>query len=66
MTMTQTYLVDGAAETAADPRAPMTDYQAAVLMQLCEDTGQEYDDALTSRQADRRIDALQAELSGRV
>ncbi len=56
--MTQTSLVDGAAETPADPHAPMTDYQATVLLQLCEDTGEEYDDALTSRQADRRIDTL--------
>jgi uncharacterized damage-inducible protein DinB len=63
--MTQTYLVDGAAETPADPHAPMTDYQAAVLLQLCEDTGAEYDDALTSKQADRRIKTLQAELSER-
>lgn len=58
MTMTQTYLVDGAAEAPADPHAPMTDYQAAILLQLCEDTGEEYDDALTSRQADRRIESL--------
>ncbi|WP_418593548.1 DUF3072 domain-containing protein [Ponticoccus sp. (in: a-proteobacteria)] len=56
--MTQTSLVDGAAEIPADPHAPMTDYQAAVLLQLCEDTGEDYDDALTSRQADRRIDTL--------
>ena len=37
---------------------PMTDKQAAVLRALCDKKGEEFDTALTRRQAAERIEAL--------
>ena len=38
-----------------DPREPMTDVQAAQLRDLTEKTGTEYDESLTSGEAEERI-----------
>ena len=39
---------------------PMTGAQASYLQTLCEETGEEFDPALTKAQASERIDALRA------
>ncbi|QFT64223.1 Protein of unknown function [Roseivivax halotolerans] len=58
--MTQSHLVlDPGADLPADPREPMTDKQAATLRQLTDETGEEFDMALTKREAARRIAYLE-------
>ena len=55
----KSYAIDPASDLPPDPRAPMTDRQAARLRELTEKTGEEFDSALTKRQAARRIAFLE-------
>ncbi|SFD93624.1 DUF3072 domain-containing protein [Roseivivax sediminis] len=50
--------LDPAHDLPDDPREPMTDVQAAQLRDLTDRTGEEFDMAMTQREAARRIAQL--------